>query len=161
MRKGLYIIGIVVMLIFAVWIGRGFSPGSYPYAEKYELEYSEGSVKQAVVNFKKHNQKFLVPKVSIHNEGSWELLDEAKGDYWYGFYFYYKNENQIVFIVIRSLEKNITELSFVSINDGLNIGNWKNVNDDFDYFTNKKEMEKFENSILKGIKKELEMSQSE
>lgn len=145
------------MISFVLWLAKNFSPGSYSYAEKYELEYPEGMVKEAIVNFKKHNPQFLVPKVSINNKGSWDLLDEVKGDYWYGFYFYYRNENQIVFTVIRSYGKNKTELSFVSINNGLNIGNWKSINNDFDYFVNKNEKEKFEHNILKGIKKELEI----
>lgn len=134
-----------------------FSPGRYPYAENYELPYPEEKVKEAIIKFKQKNPEYLVPKVTIQNQGSWDLADEPIKDpsYWYKFYFYYKNENQILFTWTSSLSKDKTTLAFVSINNGLDIGNWKNINKDFSVADNKKQKKIFEERILNKIKDEL------
>lgn len=130
------------------------SPGSYPYAEEYELDYPLEEVKTAINKFKEEHSEFVVPKVTIENKGAWDLPDAQSqdNDQLYYFYFYYKSENKIVLTWIRPLGKNRTTFAFVSINDGLDIGNWKNINKDFSNSENREEKKKFETNILAGIK---------
>jgi len=134
-----------------------FSPGRYPYAETYELPYPEEKVKEAIVKFKQKNPEYLVPKITIQNQGSLDLADEPTKDpsYWYKFYFYYKSENQILFTWTSSLSKDKTTLAFVSINNGLDIGYWKDINKDFSGADNKEQKKIFEERILNKIKDEL------
>lgn len=156
---------IIIIIFFAsctfLWIGKRFAPGSYPYSEKYELNYPYSVVKNTIIRFKKKNKIYLVPKVTINNQGSWNLTDGPKGNHWYRFYFYIKDENKILFTLIRELDDNKTEFSFVSINDGLNIGNWKNINDDLGFFENSKEKKNFKKNILTRIEKELSNNQND
>ena len=153
------IITIVILLSICLlyWLRQELSAGSYPNAEKYTFSDNEQAVKNAINEFKQNNKEYIIPKVSINNQGSLDLLDEPKGDppHWFGFYFYYKNENKIVFTVIRAAGKNKTEFFFVATNKGLNIGDWKDINNDFSSHENKIEKEKFEKEILKGIQNEL------
>jgi hypothetical protein len=50
----------------------------------------------------------------------------------------------------------ITSIAVVSINEGLQIGNWKDINKDFNQSRNKKELKYFELHILKKIRNYLE-----
>lgn len=154
-RKSI-IIAIIVSLFlgFVIWFGCNFAPGSYPYAEKYELNYSEEKIKKAIAKFKQEYPEYIVPKIAINSKGSWDLDDgqSKEPDYWYGIYFYYKNENRIVFAWTRPIDNNKTTFAFISINDGLNLGHWKTINKDFSRSENRAEIKKFEERILNKIK---------
>lgn len=140
-----------------IWFGYNFAPGSYPYAEEYELDYPEEEVKSAINKFKQENPEYIVPKITVNNHGSWDLTDGQSKEpaHWYSIYFYYKNENRILFTWTRPAEKNKTTFAFVSINDGLNLGNWKRINKDLSRSENKEEKKKFEEWILNKVKENL------
>ena len=124
------------------------SPGSYAHAEEYELDYSEAEVINAINKFKVDNPDLAGPS----------FLDDGKTnstDHWYNIYFYYKDENKIVFTWTRPSEKNRTTFAFVSLNDGLTLGNWKDVNDDFGFSENRMAKRTFEERILKPLEKQL------
>lgn len=131
-----------------------FAPGSYPYAERYELNYSEDKVKSAINQFKKEYPEYIVPKVTINNQGALDLEDGpmVEPSHWYKFYFYYKDENKIINTWTRRAGKNKTIFAFVRVNYGLNLGSWKDINRDFSRSENKEEKKKFEERILKKIK---------
>jgi hypothetical protein len=158
MKKAVIIILIATGVVVAFYKGAElFSPGSYPNAEEYELDYSEEEVKNAITKFKQEYPEYIVPKVTINNQGSLDLTDgqSKEPSHWYDVYFYYKNENQIIFTWTRPIDKNKTTFAFVSINEGLDLGNWKDINKDFSFFENKEEKKKFEERILSKIKEEL------
>jgi hypothetical protein len=150
-------LNILLIILLINNISCDFAPGSYPYAEKYELNYSEEEVKTAIKKFKTENSEYQVPKVTIENQGAWYLMDEQTKNpaHWYKIYFYYKTENQILLTWTRPAGKNKTIFAFVSINEGLNLGNWKDINKDFGSSVNKEEKVKFENRILKNIEQKL------
>lgn len=158
MKKSIVFINILLLLFILLEVTAcNFSPGSYPYAETYELNYSEEEVKAAINKFKQEHSEYIVPKVTINNEGSWDLPDgqSKEPSHWYGVYFYYKNENKIIFTWTRPAEKGKTTFAFVSINNGLNLGNWKRINKDFSRSENEEEKKKFEERILKKIMEKL------
>lgn len=134
-----------------------FAPGSYPYAERYEVNFSEDSVKNAIAEFKQDHPEFIVPEVTVDNEFFWELEDGTAQDpsLWNSFYFYYKESNQIIFTLTRPIHTQKTAIFFVSINEGLKVGDWKRINKDFSREENKKQKDKFENEILNKIKEHL------
>ncbi|HAN00722.1 MAG TPA: hypothetical protein DCQ26_19180 [Marinilabiliales bacterium] len=153
-----FIKSFLIVIILSRITACNFAPGSYPYAEEYELNYSEEQLKTAINKFKEEYPEYIVPKVTINNQGSWDLPDGQSEEpaHWYGVYFYYKNENKIVFTWTRPAGKDKTTFAFVSINDGLNLGNWKRINKDFSRSENKLQKEKFERLILNEIKKQIQ-----
>lgn len=152
-----WVIIITAMIIMMYWLSNIFAPGSYPNAEKYELDYSEKQVIIAINKFKEENPEYKVPKTTIDNKIVSELIDgrDTTNGYWYFFYFYYKKENKIIFTWTRSSEKNKTTFAFVSVNYGLNLGNWRDINKDLNFFKSQAEKKEFEERILKKIKERL------
>lgn len=133
------------------------APGSYPYAEIYEFNFSEEEVKSAINKFKQEHPDYSVPKVTIDGMTSLDLNDGQSQEpkYWYNVYFYYYDENQILFAWLRPLGMSKTAFAFVSINQGLALGNWKRINKDFSRMENEEAKNKFEERIIKGIKEKL------
>jgi len=157
-RKQIIIISIVLLGLVSIYkIASLITPGSYPFAENYILNYPEKDVIEAIERIKSADNDLKVPTVTIQNSGQHELNDGKKNesDYWYKFYFYNKKKDQIIFTWTRPIDNNKTTFAFVSINEGLNIGNWKNINEDFDFLENRKLKNEFENTILKKIEKTL------
>ncbi|MBS7788306.1 hypothetical protein KIH23_13440 [Flavobacterium sp. CYK-55] len=158
-KRTIIIVVAILFLIFGIYkFSRMLSPGSYPFAEEYELNYSEQQVKAAISKFKKDNSQYQVPKVTIENQGSFDLDDHQTKNpsYWFTAYFYFKKEDLIILTNTRPNGNSQTTFAFVSVNKGLNIGNWKNINDDFDYFENKKLKKQFEEKVLEKLKEILE-----
>jgi len=170
MRPPFTNINILLMKTIAVWLKRflvlfsftkitacNFASGSYPYAETYELKYPEEKVKTAINKFKQGHPEYVVPKVTIDGSATWYLIDEQSKEpnHWYVVYFYYPKENQIILTWTRPAEKGKTTFAFVSINDGLTLGNWKEINKDFSRSENKNEKKKFEERILSKIREKI------
>lgn len=124
------------------------APGSYPYAEVYEFDLSEDDLINTIEQVKKENPEIdLTIDVQIPNGGTIQLKDERK-DYWYSFYFYYPDKNEIVNTWTRSTFEGTSQFAFVSTNNGLILGNWKNPSSE--------STEEFERRILAKIKAKLE-----
>jgi len=134
------------------------SAGSYADAEIYQLNYSVEEVKDAIKQFKKEHSEFNTPKVSVRNEGEFELIDKESKNHWFLIYFYNPDQNVILNICIRGNSTN-TKLAFVALNKGLDIGNWKDVNKDFSYKENEKIKEHFQTKYLTPIKRLLDKNQ--
>ncbi len=157
-KKRLIIIAVVLAGIFFFYkLTYKFAPGSYPYAEHYELNYPEEIVIEAITRLKHKDSELLVPKVTIQGSRQWDLNDgkENEADYWYKFYFYDKEKNEIILTWTRPSGQNTTTFAFVSINKGLDLGHWKEINYDFGFFENRKIKKHFEETILKKIKENL------
>ena len=159
MTKKILIIILIVLggLSFLYKLADIFSPGSYGHAERYELDYPEERVIEVMTKLKDVDKDLVVPKVTIQNSRQWVLSDgkERKTDYWYKFYFYDKEKNQILFTWTRPSGPNKTTFAFVSINNGLDLGHWKDINDDFGFFENRKILKRFEEKILKKVRNNL------
>jgi hypothetical protein len=134
-----------------------FAPGSYPYAETYELSASEDQVKQAIHRFKQEHPEYSVPKVTIDGTTTWALIDHQSKDpdYWYVVYFYYPEERRILLTWTRPAEKGKTTFALVGINQGLTLGRWRDINKDFSGSENDELKKAFEERILKKIKEML------
>jgi hypothetical protein len=158
-KKTLIIILLVLGGLFFLYkLADMFSPGSYGRAESYELDYPEEKVIEAINKLKESDKDLVVPKVTIQNSGQWDLNDgkEKETDYWYKFYFYDKEKNQIFFTWTRPSGPYTTTFAFVSINNELDIGHWEDINDDFGFFENRKIIKSFEETILKRVKDNLD-----
>jgi len=146
-------IGLVILIAF---VGYGiykltefYSPGSYPNAETYGLDIGEKELLIAVYKFKAQHPEYAPPKTFGLKEGRM-----SNNDHWYSFYFYYPKSNEIIHVWTRPKGfMGATKLGFVGINEGDQLGNWKNINKDFSPSENLRQKEKFENLILNPIKK--------
>jgi len=158
-KKTLIIILVVLGGLFLLYkFADVFSPGNYGHAERYELDYPEEKVIEAINELKNTDKDLVVPKVTIQNSGQWDLTDgkEKETDYCYKFYFFDKERNQILFTWTRPSGPNTTTFAFVSINNGLDIGHWNDINDDFGFSENREIKRSFEETILKRVKDKLD-----
>jgi hypothetical protein len=158
-KKVLLIIVLIVFGLFGFYkISSILAAGSYPFAEIYELNASEEVVIRAIDKFKVKHPEYIVPNVTIQNEGSFNLSEsEGRKDssYWYFVYFYYPKENQILLTWTRPNNEGGTSLAFVSINDGLELGHWKEINNDFWFLENRKLKKQFNERIVNEIQSTL------
>lgn len=138
-----------VFLIFLSLIPScNFAPGSYPNAEVYEFNLNEDELINTIKQVKQENPEIdLTIEVRIPNGGTAHLPDERK-DHWYTFYFYYPDKNEIIKTWTRSTFEGTSQFAFVSTNQGLTLGNWKNPSSET--------IGEFEHRILAKIKEKLE-----
>ncbi len=127
------------------------SAGSYPYAEDYKLKIKESELIDIIIKFKSDNPQYCVPQQIKLIDGR----SNDRDDHWYHIYFYYKEENQIIYTWIRQTENDNTSFAFVSIKSANELGNWKDINKDFSESENKLQKEKFEQRILNKIKMQI------
>jgi hypothetical protein len=123
-----------------------FSPGSYPYAEIYQYKIDGDSLIKILTVLKEKDCSLMPPIELGLTDGRSDSTD-----YWYHIYFFNKSENEIIHTWIRKQDKEITNLAFVGINQGLQLGNWKEINKDYNKVDNNKKKEEFQNLILKRI----------
>jgi hypothetical protein len=151
--KVLVLVAVVVATgLFALYkLATAFSPGSYPYAETYEINAPENKVIQAIQQLKVAHPALSSPTF---------LLDgrQDNNDHWYHIYFYYPEQKQIVYGWTRASAKDKTTLAFVAISEGPTLGNWKEINKDFPAKRNRELKSEFERRILDSIKGRLAIS---
>jgi len=146
MIKGTAIIGFLFFSLIGT-ISCNIAAGSYAYAEVYKLKVTESELVSIIQEFKKNNPDYCVPDEVQVKDGR-----SDKNDHWYHIYFYYKEENKIVYTWVRQFDRETTDFAFVALNNGLTLGNWKDINNDFSRKENKLEKAKFEQRILNKIK---------
>jgi hypothetical protein len=149
-KKKILIIGFVLSGLVTVYeLGRLFSPGSYAYAEEYEIKANDSLLIKGIEKFKQRNPAYCVPDEVGITDGQ----SNDRDDHRYHVYFYFKDDNEILITWIRPIDKETTTFAFVGINDGLVIGNWKDINKDFSTEENNIHKEKFKEKILEPIKR--------
>lgn len=146
----LWIISATILVGIVIKFGVEFAPGSYPYAEEYEINVEESKLIEAIQEFKKENPEYNIPKLSQFQDGRHNADDN-----WYRVYFYYPRESQIIYTWTRpSIEIGKTTFALVRIFNS-NGGNSKDFNKDFGCSDNHVEIKKFEDRILNKIKQKL------
>lgn len=128
------------------------APGSYPYAEEYEINVNESELIKTILDFKKDNPRYIMPAQTQLTDGR---RNDERQNFWYHIYFFNREENKIIKCWTRPIDKGKTTFAFIGINQGLEIGNWRMINKDFTSSENKEEKKKFEQQILNVIKKNL------
>jgi hypothetical protein len=145
---------IVLIIITIIMISSGcnscnvISAGSYAYAEEYQIKTNESEIINKIKEFKMNNPEYCPPDKMQLKDGR----SNDKDDHWYHVYFYYTDKNQIIYTWIRQYDKETITFAFVGINDGLELGHWRDINKDFDSKNNRLEKEMFEKRILSPIK---------
>ena len=134
---------LLITILLSTLIACNIGAGSFPYVEKYEFEMEETDLIEAINNFKKKNPQYNVP-IEL------QLVDE-RDSHWYHIYFYFPEENQILHTWTRSTKIGKTTFAYVSVNEGLTLGNWKHINKDFSASENEKQKKLFEERIVKQL----------
>ncbi len=148
---------IIISLILYVF-GWNFAPGSYPRAEIYEFDIPEETLIKIIEDFKRDNPELsLTKEIYIPNGGKVILKDGKRNEkeFWYSFYFYYPDKNQIIKTWTRPNTKSTTYFAFAGINNGLTLGNWRNVNESIFWWKNTPVKKEFEERILNRIKEKV------
>ncbi|WP_026998140.1 hypothetical protein [Flectobacillus major] len=149
MKKNILpIIVSIALVTFCFYkLGSLFSPGSYPYAEVYEIGIRDSLLIERIKTFKINNPSYdISSKIGLADD----ILGQEKK--WVMCYFYYKEENQIIATWVRELDNNHCQFALVSVNNGIELGKWKYVNHDYGFFDSITERAKFEDRILKPLK---------
>ena len=140
--------GVALTALLLYYLGELYSPGSYGNAESYELNLGEAQLIELIEEFKAANPQFDVPREV-------QLSDHKNGP-WYVIYFYYPNENEIIYTTTSASEKGKTTFALVSVKDAGMIGGWKDVNGDLNGAESAAQIERFETLILDHIKKKVD-----
>lgn len=140
---------------FLFWLASLLAGTQYEFAEDYTFNVCDSNLIQAVELFKIENPQYCVPSQIQLKDGR---RSSDRSHFGYPVYFYFPEENQILFTLIDQdpfIKETKTDFLFVKINEGLVLGNWKDVNRYFDWTKNKAEKRKFEERILNKIETKL------
>jgi hypothetical protein len=146
----LWFLIVITFMIAIYYFGWSFAPGSYARAEIYVINLPEQELIDIIKEIKVENQELTLPQQmqDVLKDGR---LGREKIDFWYHIYFYYPNKNQIVNTWTRPKTKTSTSFAFVGINQGLTLGNWKDVNESIFWWKNRPMKNEFERRILSKI----------
>lgn len=147
LKKTLIGISIILIVVGLYKLAELYSPGSYPNVEKYNVDLDEKGVINILNRFKEKNPKFVPPNGFGLKDGR-----RNKKDHWYNVYFYYPETNEIIYIWTRPSSSTTTTIGFVSVNQGDNLGHWKDINKDFNFSENILQKKKFKELILDPIR---------
>ncbi|MGZ3884330.1 MAG: hypothetical protein ACXVP0_06600 [Bacteroidia bacterium] len=162
MKKTILILLIIACGAYVLWTGylwKLFScsvAGSDPCAECRELIISEAKLIKVIDQVKKEHPELNPPYERYSTP--------EKRSYWYDFTFYYADTNEDVQTWIRG-DSFVTTMALVAIYphvdsltpiQDVHYGNRKEINRDYNYFQNKKQISKFENKILKLIRQKID-----
>ena len=149
-RTIIWIVVIVALLGYGKFL-YDFGPGTCPRCEVYVLDMQDSLFIHKVEQFKKLNPQYAVPaSVGVYDGRS------DSNSHQHNFYFYYPDGDQIIYTFAESNfdnPENKTDFAFVSVNDGLTLGNWSTINDDFSSAENAEQKKKFKETILNAILK--------
>jgi len=137
-----FIIGILLLLLQGCNFNT-LSAGSYPFAQKYEFNYPEIELIEAIRQFKKENPQYNVLDSSY--------LKDGQNDHWYDIYFFYPEEKEKLNTWTRAVNDSVTNFAFVAVYDGLRSNKWKEINHEFSRKENEKHKRKFEERIVKKV----------
>ena len=111
----------------------------------------------AIIRFREANPKYLLPESEFLPNGTnvhLQYFEQIQYPPGYSGYLYNMEKNQIIHfqitneIPILKEEKSPSILYFVGVNEGLTLGNWKDVNDDISGEENEEMKSEFEHTIL-------------
>jgi len=123
------------------------SAGSYSYAEKYRYKISEKSLIHILKSLKESEPTLSPPQEFGFKDGRRDSTD-----HWYFVYFHNEKRGEIILTWVRSSNNMAyADFAFVGVKKDADLGNWKDINKDFDKLENKIRKEEFKALILNRI----------
>ncbi len=141
MKNRLYLFILIILSISFSKCSK-IAAGSYPYAERYELDFPESKVIKAIENVKTKNPGLQVAK---------DLIDTDSTDFWHHEWF--SVGDRMIMAWTRPLEKNKTTFALVGVGT---LGSWRHVNNDLSSSEDDYLKRQFEKLILNKVKIELQ-----
>lgn len=147
-RNRITIIGIFLLLFWAgfnvyrFFTGDWFGAGSYPYAETFHLNASEGEVIAVIRTLQKEGCLHTPPGKT--NNISVRDTTAPYPDFWRHIRLYYPDTNEQVYTWTRPFDSTSTTFAFYQLND-------KVINQDFWYITNAIEKRKFRKRVFEPL----------
>ena len=165
MKKTIVILSVLSIgsvALFFLWTKILWKPfksnhaGSYEYAETWKFNVKESALIKIIQEIKNEH-----PELEVPNYG---LPTEIRHEYWYNIVFYYDDTNQNVYTWTRpNANSSNTTFALVSIahhnnknapSDSMKLDS-REINRDFEYFENKREIKKFQEKIIKLIQEKI------
>lgn len=162
-KKTIIILLIIAIGSFFLWTGylwKFFScsiAGSDPCAEYWDLNTSESNLIKVIIETKKEHPELNPP----YEPNS----IPKKRDYWYDFIFHYSDTNEDVQTWVRGgNDSGMTTIALIAIFphidsltpiNEIHYGDRKEINRDYSYFENKKQISKFEDKIIALIRQKI------
>ncbi len=157
------IISIFIALIIVLFIWPGFvtnaykmsGAGSYPNVETWSFDVEESELIEIIEKIKNTHPELKEPNSTSTDE---------RHRYWYKITFYYSDTNEDVYTWTRPNEDGVsTTFALVAIASHIDAKtpvkdiklDRKEINSDFGYWENRREIKKFENTIVKLIEQKI------
>lgn len=138
---------LILLVFLSLLASCNLAPGSYPYAERYDINLSEIELTHKIEVFKNNNPEYVIPPELGFEDGR-----RTDTDHWYHIYFNNPTENQIIKTWIRKESKTETIFAFVALKEySSTTGKWKFINKDYKGSENKKVIKEFEKIILSKL----------
>jgi len=168
-KKWAFILSAIAFICFFIWttyLWRFFKSnfaGSYPTTENWTIPAEQSKIIKAIYDLKKEH-----PELEPPNE---RFASHRTERYWYLEKFHYGNTNEDIEIYLRpTVDNSYTVLGFVSVMphqdtltppEQVNYCCSKDINKDFSYFENRRQIRKFEQTILNPLMEKMKLKAEE
>lgn len=162
MKKIIFILCLLVVGFFFLWtsyLWKIFSSsiaGSYTHVQTWTFKVKESELIKIINEIKKEHPELEPPNVTYPTSG--------RNGYWYDFLFYYSDTKQDIQTWTRPERDSLsTTFAFVAVFPHIDATTQlkdmkmdrREINHDFDYWENRREIKKFENTIVKLIEQKI------
>lgn len=162
MKKVILIVCLIAVGFFFLWTGYLWKilsssiAGSYTHVETWTFRIKEGELIKVINEIKKEHPELEPPDATYPTA--------ERNDYWYECTFYYRDTNQNVYTWTRpENDSSFTTFAFVAVAphidattslEDIQLGR-REINSDFNYWENRREIKKFETTIVKLIEEKV------
>lgn len=156
----LLIAGLAVLVMFFVWTGflwkvfKNSFAGSYPHVETWSFDVREEELIKIIKEIKTEHPELQPPDE--------KELTSGRNRYWYDITFYYTDTKENVYTWTRENDNLFsTTMALVALTSYTNSPttglSWdrKEINSDYSYFDNQKELSKFDRTIVDLIREKI------
>lgn len=150
MKYKKYFILILLIILHSCKDVNKFSAGSYPYAEVFEIPFPKESVIHKIDSVK-INEKLQVPPFEWAGKETL-LKDKTLKNGYFVFYIFLEKRKQIIYSYVKETASNKTKIGLISVQNGLTLGNWKEVNKDLSEEENEQLKDLFKEKIISKIR---------
>ncbi|MGU3377665.1 hypothetical protein [Chryseobacterium sp. M5A1_1a] len=149
MRYKIISLGLLIILFSCKDVSK-FSSGSYPNAEVFEIKLPKENVIYKIDSVKMNTGLEVPPFEWAGRETL--LKDKTLQNGYVVFYAFLKESNQIMCFYAREDGSNKTKIGLISIQNGLSLGNWQEVNKDLSKEENERSTKLFKEKIISKIR---------
>lgn len=132
---------IAILILLCIILVSCFAPGSYPYAERYNVNLPDLELINRIISFKK-THPIYGKKIQFYKDGRLN-----QNSHWFRFYFEEKSTKKLFQLLIRNgITNNTSIILFPSVH--IPGEGWKRINKDFKSVQNESLIEIVESRII-------------